>query len=52
MRKHPRGPKDRYVKKYPRWVRGERQRVRDHRKGGETPKAKKRNDDAQGSLDL
>lgn len=52
MRYRAKGPRDRYVKKYPRWVRGKRRQVRCHLKGGETPKAKQRDDDAQLSLGL
>lgn len=51
MRKRQRGPRDRYVKKYPRWVRGNRRRVKAHLKGGEAPKPKRRND-TQLELDL
>lgn len=52
MRKHQRGSKVRYVKKYPRWVRGSRDQVRSHLKGGERPKAKARDNDTQLTLDL
>ena len=52
MRKRQRGSRDRYVKKYPRWVRGDRRRVKAHLKGGDLPKAKQRDDDTQLKLDL
>lgn len=35
MRKHGRGSKHQYVRKYPRWVRGERKHVDDHKRGAD-----------------
>ena len=52
MRRHQRGSRDRHVKKYPRWVRGNRDQVKSHLKGGDLPKAKQRDDNTQLKLDL
>lgn len=46
MRKRGRGPKHQPIRRYGRWVRGERQRVGDHMRGAD-PKPKLRKDERQ-----
>jgi hypothetical protein len=35
MRKRGKGPKDVFVRKYPRWVKGKRKRVGNHKRGAD-----------------
>lgn len=35
LRKRGRGPKHQYVRRYGRWVKGERERVGDHKRGAD-----------------
>jgi hypothetical protein len=51
MRRHGRGPKDIFVHKYPRWVRGYRKRVGNHKRGLD-PKHPKRVTEEQLSFDF
>lgn len=46
MRKRGRGPKHQHVRKYARWVGGERKRVGDHKRGAD-PKPANRRDERQ-----
>lgn len=42
MRKHRRGPKHQYVRKYARWVEGKRKRVGNHKRGADPKPPNKR----------
>jgi len=44
MRKRGLGPKHQYVRRYPRWSRGRRKHVGDHKRGADPKPARKQSD--------